>query len=118
MTETQHPRPWREIWVAEEIGEYGGKLADPQPVGIKDAADQWIVRYDDELNEDVAATMHELVRLSKAPELLRSLAQMVHQGYHGDQPGTFEDCPRTVCRAVVDFEAGDYGLPHLKDVER
>ena len=36
-------------------------------------------------------------------DLLHWLAQTIHQAYHQEQPGTFETCPKSVCRAVDDF---------------
>ena len=36
-------------------------------------------------------------------DLLHWLAQTVHQAYHQEQPGTFETCPKSICRAVDDF---------------
>ena len=36
-------------------------------------------------------------------DLLKWLAQTVHQGYHDEQKGTYETCPKSVCCAVKDF---------------
>ena len=36
-------------------------------------------------------------------DMLKWLAQTVHQGYHVDQKGTYETCPKSVCCAVKDF---------------
>jgi len=31
---------------------------------------------------------------------LASIAQIVHQGYHTDLPGTWRECPRDVCSSI------------------
>lgn len=41
-------------------------------------------------------------RSEELEQLMRWMAQTVHQGCHMDKPGTFEECPRSVCRAATD----------------
>lgn len=38
--------------------------------------------------------------LESAREMLRWVAQTVHQGYHTDHPGTWEECPKNICEST------------------
>lgn len=35
--------------------------------------------------------------------LLRWIAERVHQGYHTDHPGNWQECPKGICQAVHDY---------------
>lgn len=38
--------------------------------------------------------------MKKALEMIRWMAQTVHQAYHQEQSGTFESCPKDICSSA------------------
>jgi len=61
----------------------------------------------------IPAAEYEALRKQIAAyrDVLRWIAQTVHQGYHTDTPGTWRECPRSVRAAVRDAVGANYGLP-------
>ena len=46
------------------------------------------------IRERLRTTSHE------AMQHIKWMAQTVHQAYHQDKPGTWEDCPRAICAST------------------
>lgn len=52
--------------------------------------------------------------VSDGCDLIRWIAQTVHQGYHADLSGTFSECPKSICAAARDHLAAHQAKPEEK----
>lgn len=41
-------------------------------------------------------------RIRELERHTRSIAQIIHQAYHADRPGTWRSCPKDVCASARD----------------
>ncbi len=84
-------------WKIEEIDIHGTPAI--RILAPDGTANAWV--YDTHHPENAANAQ----LIAAAPDLLeivRWVAQTVHQAHHLDQPGTFHECPKNTCKAAHD----------------
>lgn len=62
---------------------------------------------DENVRERVNRKLDDLTEIAAHILMIRWMAQTVHQGYHQDQPGTWETCPRDICASAVAHLKGE-----------
>lgn len=50
-------------------------------------------------------------RVKELEDYTRSIAQIIHQAYHQDQPGTWRSCPKDICASARGVLGMDREVP-------